>query len=413
MPQQKASSFADDLRALEAGSFAADLAALSDAQTAAPAVAPAKRQGLLDRLLADNVALPPLMRAGQTAMRAIREHPVQTGAIAGGLVAAPLTGGGSIPASMAAAGLGAAGGAGLGIAARQLDTGVPESAGHTVRTMAAEGLAGAAGEGAGRVASKGLELAGRGLYRAALLPINQVLGKHGDVVKTGLKHAVPVSAKAGVPKAAAIRGARTAAKKEALNAADERVLFRAKGITDDALSQLDDRAISLDLAGEGDPSAVFQKRMDVFAAKNPDGTLTPSRLERIKSTLDDRNGLAYQKLRKREPLTPKEDARMALTHAASRAQESAVPRYREMNKDIMDAVGLEKAIQRRTTGSGGNQGLENAMAMLGGASALPARIAMLPPVLSRIGIGTYKASGVPFNDALKTALIAALGQQQE
>jgi hypothetical protein len=347
-----------------------------------------------------------VVSAGKTAIN----HPVQSLAMLGGIAAAPLTGATSIPAAMAATGLGAAGGAGLGSIANALRGGEqgPRTAGDVAKTMATEGGLGAIGEGSGRAVMKGAELAGRGLYRAALLPINQILGKYGDVVKTGIQEAIPVS-KGGAAKATKLRLARSADKADALKLADERVTFRAKGVADDARDVLGVKARELDVAGEGNPSDVFERRLQTFEAKNPDGALTPSRLEGVKRTLDDRNGGAYMKLRKREPLTPKEQARIELTQAASRAQESAIPGYREMNKGIMDASGLERAIQRRTSGSGGNQGLENAMTMLGGVSALPARIAMLPPVLSRVGMGVHRAGQVPFNDMLKTALIAALG----
>jgi hypothetical protein len=371
--------------------------------------AKAKPQGNLGRFAGVKMLGDAVMGAGKAAL----DHPVQTGAMLGGLAAAPFTGG----ASLLAAGAGAAGGAGIGSivnAARGGENG-PSSALGVLKTMAGQGAAGLAGQGIGSGIAKGAQLAGRGLYRAGLLPIQQVLGKYGDIVKTGVEEAIPVS-KGGAQKIANVRAGRTAAKKDALNLADENVTFRAKGITDDAMSQLDDKATSLDIAGEGDPSPVFQKRMDTFAAKNPDGTLTPSRLERIKSTLDDRNGAAYMKARKREPLTPKEESRLALTQAAGRAQETAVPGYRDMNKGIMDAVGLEKAIQRRTSGTGGNQGLENAMTMLGGASAIPARLLMLPPVLSGAGIGLYQAGkhiAKPAEGALRALLAALSGSGQE
>jgi hypothetical protein len=345
----------------------------------------------------------------------VKDNPVQTGAMVGSMA---LTGGAGGPLlQMARAALGAAGGGGVGMAADMAQGGPSASAsmGQNAATLAKEAALGAAGEGGGRVLGKGMELAGRGLYRAGLLPINQILGKYGDVVKTGVEEAIPVS-KGGAEKIAGVRMARSAAKKDAITAADDRVSFRAGAIADDARGPLKAKADALDIAGEGNPSEVFDKRLAAFTDKNPDGTLTPSRLEGIKGTLDDRNGGAYLKMRKREPLTAKEDSRLALTHAASRAQESAVPGYRDMNKGIMDAVGLEKAIQRRTSGSGGNQGLENAMTMLGGVSAIPARLAMLPPVLSGLGIGAYqtgKAIGEPAAAALKAALIAALGGQDE
>lgn len=379
----------------------------------APAQKPSAPQGLIDRVLADNPALPPMLRATQSVLRIVKNNPIQAGAIAGGIAAAPVSGGASLLPAAAAAGLGAAGGAGLGAIANAAlgNEQGPQTAGGVLGTMAKEGALGATGEGVGRAVGSAAQLAGRGLYRAGLLPINQVLGKYGDVVKTGVENAVPVS-KGGLEQATAIKGARILSKKATLSEADQRAMFSANQIGQDALSKLDTQAADLRRAGEGDPSQLFESRIKAFVNANPNGTLTPSRLEGVKSTLDDRVGGAYAKLRKREPLTPREQARLELTQAASRAQESVVPGYRQMNRGIMDASGLERAIQRRTQGSGGNQGLENALTMLGGISALPTRLLMLPQVLSTAGIGAYKAgqaATVPLAQTLKAALIAALG----
>lgn len=381
-------------------------------QGAAPQ-APTAQPSLVDRALADNPLLPPQARVGMALARFVKANPVTAGAIGGGLVAAPLTGGASLVPAMAASGLGAAGGAGLAIAGRQLATGRPESATDTLTEMAKQGALGATGEGVGRVASGALRLAGRGLYRAGLLPINQVLGKYGDVVREGVEHAVPVTKK-GLEKAKGVKAGRVGAKRAAIAAADDRVAFRAAGIADDAKAQMAERAKALADAGEPDPSAAMQATLDRFSARHPQG-VSPSALETIKSTLDDRLGGAYQKLRQRQPLTPREEGRMALSQAASRAQETVVPGYREMNKRIMDATGLERALGRRVEGSAANQGLENALAMVMGPAALPARLAMLPPVLSNAGIAAYQVGkrAQPAATALVRSLLAALGASEQ
>jgi hypothetical protein len=144
--------------------------------------------------------------------------------------------------------------------------------------------------------------------------------------------------------------------------------------------------------------------------------MTPQQLEAVKRTLDDRLGGAYQNIRQRKPVSGREMSRLALSQTASRAQESAVPGYRAMNKDIMDAAGLESAIKRRVQGSAGNQGLENALAATAAtvsSAAIPARLAMLPPVLTGAGIAADRAGQAvasPASTLLLRALIAQLSQ---
>ena len=91
----------------------------------------------------------PLVGAGQWAGR----HPAAAGAMAGGLVAAPFTGGLSIPAALGASGAAGAGGAAAGLGLDKLlggeatrDMTLPQAA----KTIAVEGASTAAGEGVGR-----------------------------------------------------------------------------------------------------------------------------------------------------------------------------------------------------------------------------------------------------------------------
>jgi hypothetical protein len=127
-------------------------------------------------------------------LRLIRDNPVEASAMGGAMLAAPLTGGASIPAGMAAAGLGAAGGAGLAITGRQIARGTPEPAAQTLGTMAKQGAVNAAGEGIGRgvshVASKAAPLVARGVLKLS----KSLQREHGADELTGafLKERVPV-----------------------------------------------------------------------------------------------------------------------------------------------------------------------------------------------------------------------------
>ncbi len=98
---------------------------------------------------------------GETIMSGVRgagrlaaAHPAETGALAAGLLAAPFTGGMSLPAAMTASGAAGAIGAGTGIQLnrlRQAASGeVPDPLRDTPRQMAEQGASMAVGEGMGR-----------------------------------------------------------------------------------------------------------------------------------------------------------------------------------------------------------------------------------------------------------------------
>lgn len=379
----------------------ADLAQPEPSSAAKPAAAPAAKSpsGTVD----------PYTFAAKRLGKAALDHPVQALAILGGLAAAPLTGGGSLAATAAASGLGAAGGAGLGsiVNAKRGGSDGPTTAAGVAKTMATEGALGAVGEGIGRAASGALKLAGRGFYRTALQPTQKALSKYGDLVGEGLEQRVPVSA-SGLEKVSQIKNARLATKNAAVKGADENVGYRTEEIARRASERVEPELGAARRAGLPDGRAAVTARASQFTAANPAG-LKPSETEAIKRTLDDQLGGAFRKVSAREPVTPRERFSMALSKELGDAQAESIPGYRDMNRGVMNAEGLRQAVARRTIGSGGNQGLENALTMFAGPSALPARVAMLPPVLSRVGIGAHDAGRVPFNLALKTALIAALG----
>jgi hypothetical protein len=385
-----------------------DVLAAIGRQPEVPQTAPSQ-PSRVDSLLADNPAAPWMTRAGLGLARIIKRNPVTAGAMAGGLLAAPLTGGASVPAAMAASGLGAAGGAGVGLIAEQVGTGKPRTAGDVARTMATEGALGAAGEGVGRLAGAGLKALGRGAYRVALAPTQATLGKYGDVVGEGLETATPVSIK-GLGKATASKTARITTKKAALREADDRVSQSAGMIADDASRPLADYAAKQVRAGLPDPTPDIAERLAQFKAANPNGSLTPSSLDEVKSTLDDVSGGAHKKMRAREPLSGNEMATIEMTRSMSRANEAAVPGYRQMNREIMNAEGLRRAVERRTLGSGGNQVLDTLMMLMRGSAGIPARAAMMPSVMSSGAIGAYKAA--PSAPALlKSAILGLLSPE--
>ena len=163
------------------------------ASAPAPKSAAAPEPSFTDRILADNPALPPMLRGAQGVLRFAKANPVQAGAIAGGLASAPFTGGMSIPASMGLAGLGAAGGAAYGQLAKGATTGDFGTPSGNAAQIAKEGALGAGGEGFGRAAGQALRFAGRVVYKSALRPAMALQRDFGDIAATGLREGVPVT----------------------------------------------------------------------------------------------------------------------------------------------------------------------------------------------------------------------------
>lgn len=284
----------------------------------------------------------------------------------------------------------------------------PPTAREVVAKLPETALNIAISEGGGALAGKALQLAGRGLYRAGALPLTQMFGKYGDLVGKGLESGVTVT-QGGLKKAGQLKVAAQATKEAAVKAADDVAGFRTQGIADDALARVEPMAGRLRRAGMGDPSKAFQARAGRLVTENGPG-MTPSQLEEIKGTVDDTLGGAYKKLRMKEPLSPNEQMSMSISHAAGDAQSSVIPNYRALNKDIMDAEGVRRMIARRLLG---NQGLENALTMAIGPSALPARMALLPGVASTAGIAAHRAGSYATPILSKAALLALSGLANE
>lgn len=152
----------------------------------------AKAPSLVDTALMDIPAMPAAIRGGLAILRGVKQNPVAAGALAGGLATAPMTGGASIPASMAFAGLGAAGGAGLGSAAEQLGTGRPKDASTVLTEMVREGSAQATGQGVGAVVAKTAGVVAPKILKGILRPTRRLQDEFGDVVGVGLRERIPV-----------------------------------------------------------------------------------------------------------------------------------------------------------------------------------------------------------------------------
>lgn len=361
---------------------------------------PAEPQGDLGRFAGYKRLGDAVMGAGKAAIN----HPVQSLAMLGGLAAVPLTGGASVPAAMAAAGLGAAGGAGLGSivnAARGGENG-PTSASGVAKTMAAEGAAGAIGEGAGRGISKALTAGGKLVYKTALRPSMGLQREFGDIAQTGIKEGAAVS-EGGLSKVVNARGksAQTARKMvtdaEAAGASPIPVKEVASQFKD--VMQQGQRQAQL---GRSDPRPAVVGRLKAFADKNPSG-IPLSKAQALKEEAQDLASRAYRAEDLGHPITD-------LSAASDRAQaaglqrgiEARVPGVKEQNSQTRELIGLSRALEDATRRN--VPGVGSIRTLLGD---------FVPSVSSRLGIAADRAAGLPFNDALKAALIAALGGGQE
>jgi hypothetical protein len=384
---------------------------LKQRKASAPPAPPTKPTTAMEQLTAKG--LNP-MGTGHALQDALA-HPVQTGAMLGGLAAAPLTGGLSVPAAMGLSGLAAAGGAGYGMLAKGVRTGDFGTPSANAKTLAQQGAYGAAGEGVGRLGTEAAMLTGRGLYRAGLLPTNAVSMKYPDLVKAGVENKVPIT-EGGYTKAIGIKKAAQATKATNLAAADPVVSYTAPQVAHEPVQAMMADAAKMRKAGLGERAGKYADQVSEFIANNPQ-PLNATELDAIKGTLDDSAGLAFRKLKQQMPLSAKERYTVEMIGGAKKLLANDVANYKASNKDIMDATGLATALKRRVYGSGANQGMENALTetalALGHPAAIPIRVASMPPVLGGLGIGAYqigKQVGPSATTALK-ALLAMLGPE--
>jgi hypothetical protein len=341
-----------------------------------------------------------VLGAGKAALN----HPVQTGAVLGGIAAAPITGGASIPAGMAAAGLGAAGGAGLGsiLNAARGGTDGPTTAGGVLKTMGTEGALGAAGEGIGQGAMRILKAGGKLVYKTALRPSMNAQREFGDLAEVGIREGVPVS-QGGAAKverelsASASKAKQMIADAEAAGAPPIQPKEVAREFGD--VFQQGQRQAQL---GRPDPRPAEVARLKSFSAKNPNG-IPLGRAQALKGEAQDLASKAYRAEDMGHPISD-------LSAAGDKAQarglrkgiEARVPGIADVNTRSQELIGLlrtlEDANRRNVPGVGSIRSL------LGD---------FVPSVSSRGGIAADRMSALPFNDALKTALIALMGSGQE
>ena len=393
MPQQKATSFADDLAALEQGSsFADDLASLEQPKRDEPA----KKSSGLGRFAGVKMLGDAVMGAGKAAL----DNPVQAGAMLGGLAAAPFTGG----ASILAAGAGAAGGAGLGSIVNAIRGGEngPSTAGGVLKTMAGQGAAGAAGQGLGVGASKLLKAGGKLVYKTALRPSATLQREFGDVSKTGLRGGVPVS-EGGVGKAvgkitqSSGRAKQMIADAEAGGASPLQPKEVATAFGDVFKQGRNQAAL-----GRPDPRPAVMQRLQTFGQRNPNG-IPLSRAQELKTEAQDLASKAYRAEDLGHPITDLSAASdKAMATGLREGIEKRVPGVADVNKHTQELIGLTRALEDATRRN--VPGVGSLRTLLGD---------FAPSMASRGGIALDRAGGLPLPASMRTAaLLAALAGEQ-
>lgn len=332
--------------------------------------------------------------------KAAINNPIQSLAILGGMAAAPLTGGASIPAGMAAAGLGAAGGAGIGSivnAARGGENG-PKTAGDVAKTMAVQGALGATGEGVGRGIASGLAKGAYRVYRGVLRPSTPLQREFGDIAATGLKEGIPVSER-GAATAAQRLGESAAAARDALaKAGPNAPRIRAVTEVGRSVQPLIQRAKVRARTGLPDESGAITDRVRALSKQNPGG-ISLDDAQAMKSELQDLAGSVYRAQDKGTPvLDLGADTNAALARGLRESIESRVPEVGPINERTQGLIGLNHAMENA-----------NSRNISIGVKSLIGD--MTPGLMSGAAIGASRASGLPFNEALRAALIAALGGQ--
>lgn len=365
-----------------------------------------------------------VMNFGRGVLRTVRDHPVESAATVGAIAAVPLTGGTSLLPAMAAAGLGGAGGAGLGLMVKGArgDADTPNSAGGVLRTMGEQGATQAAMEGGGGLLSKGLQATGRGFYRAAVRPATRLTEKYGDLVGSGLREG------AAVGDSSAIRG-RMLTSKAGADALVSQAEAAGKSVPTQAVTgrfmPLVDKAGTREALGNGtgDFSEIAQREA-AFNQAHPTGQIGPTRALALKREADALAGTAQNAIRRG---TATNDMTAQLHDATRSGLRQGLldiaPGLHDQNAQTSTLYGLSRALRSAESrphaltdilsvgaGIGGAFGGHDSgdSAMKGAATGVAMKALTSPQIQSRLGIGADRMGKVPYAQLVRLAILAAM-----
>lgn len=393
MPDQALQQIVE--RMVAAGESEADIALVIQSYKPAAPAQPAQAPGFLD----DNAGLPMMARAGLGVLRFVKNNPAQAGAIAGGLAAAPLTGATSLIPAMAASGLGAAGGAGVGLAAQQIATGKPQTAGNVAGTMAKEGALAVTGEGIGRGLTTIAGKVAPKIARAVMKPSKSLQNEFGadNLTDAFLAERVPVG-QSGTITARAKDSAATADKMiaEAESGGSGPVSLRSVA---QELRPVVDKAKTRIRLGQADETPTIVGRLRAMRGANPEGIPLTVAQEMKREA----QGMAERGFRAADSGNVLNDlgahADKAVATGLRQGIEARVPGVRDVNANTQRLIGLEQALTDAEARNPGLVGI-NPLQWLG---------SMFPGVGSRVAFGANAASKAPAGQLLQATLLSLLG----
>jgi hypothetical protein len=387
-------------RMIDAGESEDNIAAvIREYKTAAPAATtpapPAKRDVMDDPWIRQAGGKP----ASELWQRA-KDNPVKTGAMIG---SAALGGGPSALMGIARAALGAAGGAGYGIAADAVRRGPSPSMRNDVSTMAREGATAAAGEAGGRAVGEVAKKAGKLVYKTALRPSQGIQREFGDVAESGLRRGTPVDTR-GLERTEGALRSNSASVDKLL--ADAEAAGAAPLTTKEVASEFGDvfqQGRRQTQIGKPDPRPAVVGRLKAFNARNPNG-IPLTRAQELKGEAQDLATRAYRAEDLGNPINDLSAASdKAMARGLRKGIETRVPDVGPINADSQELIGLLRAVEDATRRN--VPGVGSLRSLLGD---------FMPSVASRSGIALDRAGRSPLVPAaFRTALLAALGQGQE
>lgn len=282
------------------------------------------------------VAEHPFARLGKFVINTVKNNPAQAGAMAGGALAAPFTGGMSILPAMAAVGGASALGAGAGQA---LAGDTPD-----IGTMAKEGAISATGQGAGRLVTAAAGKLAPIVGKMVLSPTTRVQKEFPEIVKTFLGERIPV----GKSSVAGERGLQSAAQAKQIAASAEaagappvgprEIVREFRGVRDDIVKRAENAA----------PEAAGQMQQVVERAKGlrRQGAKGVTRNQELKQQAQRDANTAFR-AQDRGAVINDVGAELdkAVAVGRQKAAEARIPGIADVNKRTQSLMGLETALE--------------------------------------------------------------------
>jgi len=317
-------------------------------------------------------------------------HNPSVGAGLAGVMAAPFTAGMSVPAAMAAMGAAGAGGSVL--------TGARD-----VPTIATEGALSAAGEGLGRGVGAVAQKAGRLIYRAALRPAQAIQREFPGVVDTAMREGATV----GESGAKRISGKLTASTDQAKQmVADAHAAGASPITTKEVAREFGDvfkQGRQQAQLGRPDPRPAVLQRLKAFDARHPAG-INLDVAQPLKGEAQDLASRAYRAQDLGHPITDLSAASdEAMARGLRKGIEARVPGIDKVNSHTQELIGVNRALE---------EALRRNVSPIGGPRALLGDF--VPAASSTVGLGLDRLGRSKISSAaMRTALLAALGQQEQ